>query len=563
MGMHRLWIVLAVCAGIVACSGASDPGPPPCGSFENARLSVIPGPGQAGYDEALAAQARAHDRLFVAVISRATGLNADFALNENTPEARAHFERFVNQDDGWDFEAATGVAPESLGRWQKSAGLYGGVGAAADAYRYGVLRDSGAACAEVEVARAQLVRALEGVDTAARITGVPGVIARSLIHQDFPSAGPSETTPLFDAQGQPLPEEKNNGEWRADNSGGAYGGWVWEDSLSRDMIIGWAAAYGAAWEVIKDDETIDVGLKARLQENAAATARALMKVGAQGHDLEIPDADGRLTFHAYLNEDAVDRIYLEDVGNGFHATMALGIIGSLAQVAQAEDIDTYLNDELITRRRLPQLAAAEMLGVNLGVGSNFSNFNMAFTGMWLAQRYVLSETAQPALRVALETQLWTKEGLNEERQPKDMKQAFFDVIYAAGKSGSTQGQAGDRGLPEGALGGGLQTLKDYPVAPFFDREVINCDAAELASGQCELLDGTQVRVLGDVGWKGTVVADQVVPMAVRPPSNYYWRSNPYQLNGGSDGGGLMPAVDFRIAYWLGRWAAVAANPTKS
>ncbi len=554
--MQWLMRSLPILTLLAACSGSDPKGPPPCGSNQNALRTLIPGPGQAGYDEALAAQARTHDRLFSAVISRSTGLNADFQLSDNSPEARAHFERFVNDDDGWDFEAATGVKPEALGHWNKSAGLYGGVGAAADAYRYGVLRDSGAACAEVEAARAQLVRALEGVDTAYRITGAPGVNARSVVNLDFPSGGQREPTPLFDAMGQPLPEEKNNGEWRADNSGGAYANWRWEDSLSRDMIVGWAAAYGAAWEVIRDDESIDAGLKARLQDNARATAKALMKVGEQGYDLEIPDADGRLTFHAYLNENAVDRIYIDGVGNGFHASMALGIIGAFALAAEDPEVDAYLNEELVMRRKLPQMAAAEMLGVNVGVGSNFSNFNMAFTGMWLAQRYVLDQTAQPALRVAMETELWTKDGVNDERQPRDMGQTFFDVIYAAGKSGSTFAAAGARALPSGVLDEGLQTLRDYPEAPYFNREVTNCDQAELDAKVCVLLDGTEVRVLGAVGWKGTVVADTVIPMAVRPPSNYYWRSTPYQINGGSDAGGLLPAVDFRIAYWLGRWAKI-------
>jgi hypothetical protein len=85
--------------------------------------------------------------------------------------------------------------------------------------------------------------------------------------------------------------------------------------------------------------------------------------------------------------------------------------------------------------------------------------------------------------------------------------------------------------------------------------VINCDEAEIASGVCIGLDGTEFDLLGYVGRGDKLVAEQPVPMAIRPDSNYYWRSNPYEVN--SDGGNgtlLLPGVDFRVAYWMGRWA---------
>jgi hypothetical protein len=32
------------------------------------------------------------------------------------------------------------------------------------------------------------------------------------------------------------------------------------------------------------------------------------------------------------------------------------------------------------------------------------------------------------------------------------------------------------------------------------------------------------------------------------------RSNPYEVNGDGDGSVLLPAVDFRLAHWMGRYA---------
>jgi hypothetical protein len=99
----------------------------------------------------------------------------------------------------------------------------------------------------------------------------------------------------------------------------------------------------------------------------------------------------------------------------------------------------------------------------------------------------------------------------------------------------------------------VETLKEFKVPPFWDFAIENCDAAELESKSCTANDGTHIDVLGAVGWKGDLVAKQPVPMRLRPPSNYYWRSNPYEFNGGGDGSGLLPAVDFRVAYWTGRF----------
>jgi hypothetical protein len=68
------------------------------------------------------------------------------------------------------------------------------------------------------------------------------------------------------------------------------------------------------------------------------------------------------------------------------------------------------------------------------------------------------------------------------------------------------------------------------------------------------VDGTtELSLLGYVGRGDKLVSREPVPMRVRPPSNYYWRSNPYEPNSEGDTDRLLGAVDFRYAYWLGRW----------
>ena len=124
-------------------------------------------------------------------------------------------------------------------RTGKSAGLYGGVGIAADAFRYMVLRDQGARCDAVARARDALLAGIEAMHMATAIYETWR--NRAIARKDLPGDGFNQTVPLFDDVGNPLPETKNNGTWR-DDQDGLYADHIWEDSCSRDMYVGWALA---------------------------------------------------------------------------------------------------------------------------------------------------------------------------------------------------------------------------------------------------------------------------------------------------------------------------------
>lgn len=534
---------------VSGCGGGG--GPPECGSLAGTVHALIPGPGEAGYDAELERLARQYDRQFHAINAFATALGSDVFVARSAVANRARIERFLREGTGFDFEAETGTtAAAVVTEFQKSAGAFAGAALAGDAFRYGVLRDRGDACQDVETARAQLVRGLESLHRAFEITGAHGVVARSLVNGNLAFGGAGEIVPLFDDQGHALPLEKNNGTWRADASGRSPG-WIWEDSASRDMVIGWALGLGSAWEVIETDDTIPEALKANLSADALAFGQELKKVRPSGYDLEIIDADGRTTFHGYLNENTLDRAYIDIPENGFVSAMALGTVAVMAQVSGDAELRRWLIDELAGTRDLDGIAARSMVIIDLGVVANFSNYNMAFTGTHLALRYIDDGAAEIQLRAALRDQLYAVPG--RDRQPSEMKQTFFDFVMAAGMAGSTRTQLPAYTIDDAAIRRGLETLREFPEPPYWETLRTNCDAQELASSQCTLDDGTPVTLLGDVGRGDKLIAASPIPMRVRPPSNFHWRSNPYEPNGGGDTGRLLPGSDFRMAYWLGRW----------
>ena len=531
------------------------------------RPHLLPGPNEPGYDPELEAKANRYDRMHLVFNLAGQGINASgLTVPVENTEDRELIEKFLQETDSWDFKVYSSKDVfDVVTNYDKVAGLYGGVGIAAEAYRYGLFRDQGYPEEDVERAREYLMLGIEGLFVAVEITGETGVIARGFSRTDIPTwYADHETTPLFDGSGNPLPPVKDNGTWREDNSpDGRFPNYKWEDSCSRDMFIGWATAFAAIWEVIKDDPTFDREIKDKLQRYAKEIGYSLMveRTGGPGafggaFDLEIFDADGRTTFHGYLNENAFDRVYLAwlPFKDGFYAVMSLGIVGALSYCAEDETLDRYLYEELIGERGLDKIAEEQVLGFNFGLKSNFSGTNMALQGAILAQRYINDEAVRARVGYATAYHMYLNgDTLFTRKQPEEYAYSMYDFAYAAAISRASAFGPMTEDPDVSAVERGVQTLMDFGEPPHWNYKVENCDEQEIESGRCVLSNGMPVTVLGYVGRNGSLVTEEPIPQAVRPPSNYRWRSNPYEPNGDGDGSAMMPGVDFRWAYWYGRW----------
>lgn len=548
---------------VVACSGEEAPTPKASGCTTLAAKTVacdsgnydwhglIPGPAEASFDAALNDHATRLERQFHGLNAYGTHVTADLSVAPTRTEDRQLITDFVAGSE-WDFESFAGRSVVSaVDSFGKTAGMYAGAGVAADAFRYATLRDQGAACDDVERARQYLDADLDVLHMVTAITGIPGGLARGFALTELPGEGANTTTPLFDGSGAPLPTDKNNGTWRQDNSGGEFPGVIWEDSCSRDMYSGWVLGYASAWEAIARDPAFAEDKKQRLQADARALGHALMEVGEEGYDLEIKDPDGRRTYHGILNENSIDRLYVDGAQNGFNGILAVGIVAALAYVSEDPELDAYLKKDLLAERGLHRMARDNMLGVDLDVKSNYSSYNMAFIGGWLGTRYLCDEEARSVIREAVETSLYARPG--KDRQPLEQKQSYYDLTYVAAQSGSSAFREPDAAVDEDALARAVESLTELAPPPYFAPTRVNCDDAEIASGSCIADDGTELELLGYVGRGNELVAAAPLPMRTRPPSNYYWRSNPYAVDSPSDGSPLYSGVDFRVAYWTARY----------
>ena len=526
--------------------------PPACGSGSYTFETLLAGPNEMGEaDKTLAAAARKRDRQFHAINAFGTGGNSDLSIAPEKTSQRMAIRNFIENADTWDFESQSGLQlPSFVDHFGKVTGAYAGVGIAADAFRYATLRDQGADCVEVDIARGHLLAGLDILHKATHITGVPGVIVRALALKNLPHSEDRTTTPLFNMDGDPLPEEKNNGTWREDQSG-ELSEWVWEDSCSRDQLVGWALGMVSAWEVIENDDTIDATLKTQLQEDATAIAKSLMKVGEKGYDLEIHDADGRLTFHALLNEHNADRIYIASLRNGHSAMMALGIIGAFSEISSDPSVDAFLALLLSEERDLPKIAVDTIGFIAMGSGTNFSNYNMGFTGAWMASRYIHDDAARKTIREAITVEMYNNP--DRPNQPVEQSWSFYDLVYVASRAFAESNRTLNRDVDLEAWSRARLTLDTFPAAPAFSEAIENCDAEEIAAKDCTAVDGTKIPVLGFVGRNGALISKDPVPMRIRAGDNFYWRTTPYGGINGSDDSSLFPSNDFRFVYWAARF----------
>ncbi|MBT9554882.1 MAG: hypothetical protein IV100_02585 [Myxococcales bacterium] len=467
-------------------------------------------------------------------------------------------------------------------------GLRGGGATPSSAFRYMALKQEGASDAALAPAREAVIAALEATHVAVAITGVPGRLARGIARLKMPDGRPVPGAtpvyvPLKDDSGAPLPEPKNNGADRADNSGGALpeGMWYWQDSCSKDQIVGWAMAMATLYDAAMGDPTIDQSLVTRLQADAKAVGAMLREkvplLALDGqtyeYDLVILDADGRPTQHHDLNPHGLDGLWLAPgttVYNVFNTIMALGIVKALYHVSGDPELGAFLYDELIGKRCYhamlspstapcpggwpggvtPDESALDYIyGAEL---TNFSNVNMAAIALFLNLWFEEDAARVEPIRKYMETRWWAPDGVPQAASR--IGQPYFEAIHALTTADS---------VTTGRMDDVAALLEEFELLPYTSAMRVNCDEAELAAGSCLALDGTTTLTLNPkLNRSDSPIALEPLRPGIRSPSNFDARSDPFEVNGGDESGlGLNPGGDLNAAYWMLRWAPERAAGT--
>jgi hypothetical protein len=437
-------------------------------------------------------------------------------------------------------------------------GNFSGIASVGLAARLMVLKRDNAPADEIARARDACVRAARTWHVFGAIAG-PGTIARGVrriapigSEPALPGAIP-ELVPLKDSSGNALPAKKGE-TWRAPVAPG-FDGWIWKDDTSKDQVSGYALAIVWLWDALKGDPAAPQDVVTAMAEDLVRFAKVLMTPipEKEGVDLVVRDADGRLTSFGDLNSRILSGtaggVFAEDsaLQNGFNAALAMGIIRGAVHVSGDATLEKYFYEELVGKRQYPKHAVATATLMYTGESTNFSNVNMLAIALATLGRIESDATVRGELQELIEN-FWDN---GSSRCAARVAQPWYDVIVAGfGKT--------EKGEVPARMAGALAA---YSPAPTFQRDRINCDDGEIGAGSCLAIDGTTTIALSTrKGHGGGVVAQSPVPISVRPDSNFLWRSDPHEVNGGG-GNRLNPRGDWLAAYWLGR--LLDRDPTKN
>ena len=538
-------------AGLLRRAGASVAVALGLGAFSSPAAAD---PILSGDDAALETLRGGYERLEASFATKENGLFLDPIAD---PAQTATITQFFAQTAEDDFQTFSGLHPfEVLSEYDEHGdeGNFAGIASVGVAARLIVLKKSGAPAAEIDRARVAAVRAAQAWHVYGAIGG-PGVVARGVRRVEpwnagdppFPGAPPT-IVPLTDGNGAPLPVDKA-AVWRAPVASG-FDGWVWLDDTSKDQVSGYALASAWLWDALRDDPLVDPQVTDDLASDLGAFARALMQVAPEkGVDLCIRDADGRLTsFHdlnpRQLGPDGDPLPADSPFRNGFNSLLALGVFRAAYHVTGDPEIGAFYYEELVGRRTLPHDPTTTLGVIFLGAGTNYSNVNMAAIGLATLGRFETDAYVRGELATTLGTQFWNA---GSDRDASHVEQAWFDAIYGAYATGAT---SSIRTRVAGNLSG-------FPAAPCFERDRVNCDDAEIAAQSCLAVDGTTTIELIGKGHGGGPVARDILPMSIRPDSDFHWRSDPHSVNGTASTR-MDPRGDWLAAYWLARASELGA-----
>jgi len=357
----------------------------------------------------------------------------------------------------------------------------------AESFRYAVTGDL--------EAKKRVDQCVEGLGLLQKVTGVPGLMARSVRKRIRDSSNPM--APEGPHPYLPSIHEK----WRVGE--GAFSDYEWLGDVSSDQLDGVVFGEGIAFDLNPEKET-----REKIRWQITQIADHLLD-----HDMRIVDSTGKETRHG----DFTLGLFSEPL----NALIGLSILKMALRVSGEE---TYLHSyaRLVREGYAHRAVRARDPWWEFFSGINHSDNNLAF----LAYYTLLFNEKNPKLISLFQKSLdrgWKV--VRGEGNP------FFTWIFHA--------LIGEEQKDQLAIDDALESLRRFPKERR-DLPVKNSDRKNL----CKAWFSDR---------KGEPQACFPLPLDERPTSSFEWRENPYRLDGPGKGRVRFSGVDYLLAYWMGRY----------
>ncbi|HKC52591.1 MAG TPA: hypothetical protein VKF60_17515 [Myxococcota bacterium] len=346
-----------------------------------------------------------------------------------------------------------------------------------------------AACARAEATRdvereralGDASQALAGLELLMDVTGIPGLMARS-VRRAPPNGG-------------------DTSEWHA--AAGRFAGWHWRGDVSQDQYAnGLVPALGLCRRIFPERAR-------RLAVDAASHLVA--------HDYELTDPDGKRTRYGDLSWHS---------GLGFNAIAQLTSYAVISLAARLDPDPRWSAERDRLRDHYRVVARARFTNLRVFGITGYSNDLMAFD-LYRVLVPLARETRDPAL-ADLRAGLW-RTWLRVEPD----RNAYFTLVFCQLEPGSCGAEL---------LAGVHDSLAAFPLEK---RKL--APSPQLAALPTRWLPGRH--------WQAQ--ARDLVPMALRPPSSFEWKSSPYRVPQDFAPNTEYTGLDYLVAYWL--YASVCAE----
>jgi len=344
-------------------------------------------------------------------------------------------------------------------------------------------------------AKKRVDQCVEGLGLIQKVTGVPGLIARSVRRRiQYPN---HDRTP----EGAYPHLPSINETWRVGN--GPFSDYEWLGDVSSDQLDGVVFGEAIAFDLSPEKETRD-----KIKWQITQIADHLLY-----NDMRIVDSTGKGTRHGDFT--------LGLLSEPLNSLIALSLLKTAGRVSGDK---TYLNSyqNLVREGYAHQTVGARDPWWEFFAGINHSDNNLAF----LAYFTLLLYEENPKL-----LSLYQKSLNRAWKVVRGEGNPFFTWIYHA--------LIGEGQNDHLAIEDALENLRRFPKDRV-DWPVRNSDRKNI----CKAWFSDR---------KSKPQACFPLPLDERPTSSFEWRENPYRLDGPGGGGVRFSGVDYLLAYWMGRY----------